>query len=291
MARLQDLLKQKAKATGTPLWVVEKDYAISYLVGAVSETALLDGLLTLKGGTALKKVYYEGYRFSEDLDYSTMKPNKEEDIHRGVEQAVKLMEQKLLQKGPFRSQLEPLELREPHPEGQIAYILRIQYPHQREPVCRLKIEITIDEQVLLSPKVLPVFHDYEEPFNAKASVYDLPEIAAEKFRALLQSLGRLQQKGWGADRASRDDYDLWWMLTKSDLTGTDIPGLTREKCAARGIQAVEYHDFFHELLVEVTRRNWDRLLVPFVSDPVEVGDVIHDLQIAAEKIWKKQVLK
>ena len=58
MRRIQNMLKQKASDTKIPLWIIEKDYAISYLLAGISEVPILSDLLVLKGGTALKKTYF-----------------------------------------------------------------------------------------------------------------------------------------------------------------------------------------------------------------------------------------
>lgn len=54
--------------------VLEKDYALSYLLAGIAQTPSLGEKIVLKGGSALEKLYYPGYRFSEDLDFSTLKP-------------------------------------------------------------------------------------------------------------------------------------------------------------------------------------------------------------------------
>ena len=71
MATVRQLLRQQADLHGVQFWIVEKDYALSYLLMAISTTEDLGDALVLKGGTALRKLYFRDYRFSEDLDYST----------------------------------------------------------------------------------------------------------------------------------------------------------------------------------------------------------------------------
>lgn len=57
---------------GTPFWVLEKDYALGYLLSGMAQTPALHDTLVLKGGTALRKFYFADYRFSEDLDFSAV---------------------------------------------------------------------------------------------------------------------------------------------------------------------------------------------------------------------------
>ena len=48
---------------------VEKDYVLSWVLYGISKHPQLSEWL-FKGGTALKKCYFETYRFSEDLDFT-----------------------------------------------------------------------------------------------------------------------------------------------------------------------------------------------------------------------------
>lgn len=49
---------------------IEKDYALSWVLFAISKNKILNKALVFKGGTVLKKAYFEDYRFSEDLDFT-----------------------------------------------------------------------------------------------------------------------------------------------------------------------------------------------------------------------------
>jgi predicted nucleotidyltransferase component of viral defense system len=50
--------------------VVEKDYVLGWLLAAISDHPALGPAWVFKGGTCLKKCYFETYRFSEDLDFT-----------------------------------------------------------------------------------------------------------------------------------------------------------------------------------------------------------------------------
>lgn len=51
---------------------VEKDYVLTWLLLAISRNETLSRILVFKGGTVLKKAYFEDYRFSEDLDFTLL---------------------------------------------------------------------------------------------------------------------------------------------------------------------------------------------------------------------------
>lgn len=50
--------------------VIEKDYMLGWLLAGISNHADLSKSWAFKGGTCLKKCYFETYRFSEDLDFT-----------------------------------------------------------------------------------------------------------------------------------------------------------------------------------------------------------------------------
>ncbi len=66
----RDEILTVAGETGLTPNVVEKDYVLGWLLAAVNANATLSSSWVFKGGTCLKKCYFETYRFSEDLDFT-----------------------------------------------------------------------------------------------------------------------------------------------------------------------------------------------------------------------------
>ena len=50
--------------------VIEKDYVLGWLLAGIFRSETLAPAWSFKGGTCLKKCYFETYRFSEDLDFT-----------------------------------------------------------------------------------------------------------------------------------------------------------------------------------------------------------------------------
>jgi len=50
----------------------EKDYILSWILTGISHAEDLRAALAFKGGTVLKKFYFDDYRFSEDLDFTLL---------------------------------------------------------------------------------------------------------------------------------------------------------------------------------------------------------------------------
>lgn len=70
MIRKQDILDRAGEWPLRPE-VVEKDYVLGWLLAALSTLPMRETWI-FKGGTSIKKCYFETYRFSEDLDFSLL---------------------------------------------------------------------------------------------------------------------------------------------------------------------------------------------------------------------------
>ena len=71
MIRKQDILDRAGEWQLRPD-VVEKDYVLGWLLISLGSLPELRSLWVFKGGTCVKKCYFETYRFSEDLDFSLL---------------------------------------------------------------------------------------------------------------------------------------------------------------------------------------------------------------------------
>ena len=61
-------IQQKAQSAEVRDQQIEKDYVLSWILKGIAMHKELSKLIVFKGGTVLKKIYFEDYRFSEDLD-------------------------------------------------------------------------------------------------------------------------------------------------------------------------------------------------------------------------------
>jgi len=278
MAEIGQRLHNYARGCGVRLDIVEKDYAISYLLAAIANTPGFGNRVALKGGTALKKLYYADYRFSEDLDFSTYPAGNLHNVNALMKQAIKNFNTLLQQRGPFDATYEPLSLKHPHPQGQIAFIVRVRFPYHRQPLCRLKVEITIDEPVLLPLQKRKLLHGFEEALNDAIQSYALLEIVAEKLRALLQSRERVLKRGWGASRVCRDYYDLWEILRREEIDKDTLVRILQPKCAVRNVSFQSSRDFLDPVLQRIASDEWNRQVMPFVPNAPSAQVVLGDLE-------------
>ena len=63
-------LKRKAAALGVDPTVMDLDYSLGWFIAAFYAANENLAQLYFKGGTCLRKCYFEDYRFSEDLDFT-----------------------------------------------------------------------------------------------------------------------------------------------------------------------------------------------------------------------------
>ncbi|WP_048146464.1 nucleotidyl transferase AbiEii/AbiGii toxin family protein [Pyrococcus abyssi] len=80
-------IKTIARKNGVPESTVERDYAQNWLLFGLSKTSLK---MALKGGTGIRKVYIENYRFSDDLDFTLLKGYSKETILNKLAKSVKI---------------------------------------------------------------------------------------------------------------------------------------------------------------------------------------------------------
>ena len=65
-------IQHKAREAGVRDQQIEKDYILSWILQGIANHPKLSARIVFKGGTVLKKVYFEDYRFSEDLDFTLL---------------------------------------------------------------------------------------------------------------------------------------------------------------------------------------------------------------------------
>jgi len=65
-------IQNKARDIGVRDQQIEKDYILSWILQGIAQHSTLSKTIVFKGGTVLKKIYFEDYRFSEDLDFTLL---------------------------------------------------------------------------------------------------------------------------------------------------------------------------------------------------------------------------
>ena len=180
--------------------VVEKDYALGWLLAGIGQHPDTSQTWVFKGGTCLKKCYFETYRFSEDLDFTLIDPSHLDEnflLKVSEEIAEWVYQQSGLEMPKQGLRFDVYQ----NPRGKPSVLGRIAY---RGPIApradlpRIKLDLTNDERVVLSPVRRRVHHGYSDaPVEGiEVLCYPYEEVFAEKLRAL------------GERELPRDLYDV-----------------------------------------------------------------------------------
>src|SRR3546814_17664191 len=81
----------KPRGRRVPEAVIERDYCLAWFLTGLAQHPLRE-FLAFKGGTALRRCWFENYRFSEDLDFSLIKPNELDAILSGLDEIFAIVE-------------------------------------------------------------------------------------------------------------------------------------------------------------------------------------------------------
>lgn len=253
--------------------VIEKDYVLGWLLAGIAQHPALARTWVFKGGTCLRKCYYETYRFSEDLDFTIVEGGAEApeellpiftDIAEWVQEESGI--ELVLDERSFRRRQN--KRGKPTTEGRIAY----RGPNVNPTLPKVKLDLTADEVLARRPVIRPVGHPYSDALSvSQVLCYSIDELFGEKLRAL-------------AERCRpRDLYDVVHMHRHPDLIGkaSAVRAVLAEKCAYARISVptedvIRSSPFRAEIEAE-----WDNMLghqlpkplAPFENFWASLGDV------------------
>ena len=284
MENLRLRLQNMARDLSVPMFILEKDYAISHLLVGISSVKALQDKLVFKGGTALKKYYYGDYRFSEDLDF-TLVDGIPDEFDELFQQAADKCLESMRVISPVEVILDELPSKNTHPGGQLAKRFRVRYPWQPNPMCSIKVEVTIDEIIVLKPERVDLIHEYGDILAAPLNCYSITEITLEKLRAILQTRKSIEEHGWTRVRP-RDFYDLWRLLSDyaDGFDKSVFQDLMNRKCSVRDVSFSDHRDFFDSRVIALASTAWEPRLSNLLSELPPFDQVMGALRVTLNEI-------
>lgn len=181
---------EHSRKFGLPANVIEKDYVLGWLLAGIYANKNLSSKWTFKGGTCLKKCYFETYRFSEDLDFTLTDYNhlNNDFLIANFTSIAKWVYDYSGIDIPIESIKFDMYN---NPRGNFSAMGKIGYrgPLQRKnSLSRIKLDLTADEILVQNPSQRTVHHPYSDVPNTgiKTLCYCYEEIFAEKTRALIE---------------------------------------------------------------------------------------------------------
>ena len=171
--------------------VVEKDYVLGWVLAGIARDEELVRVWLFKGGTCLKKCFFETYRFSEDLDFTITEPaqlDRDFLLSRFTRLGAWLYDTTGLELPAelLRFDVYDLKTGGRAGEGRIAY--RGPIAPRGGDLPRIKLDLTADERVVLPSVIRTVTHPFSDApaDEIAARCYAFEELFGEKVRALAQ---------------------------------------------------------------------------------------------------------
>jgi predicted nucleotidyltransferase component of viral defense system len=214
--------------------VIEKDYVLGWILAGVFADPDLAPAWVFKGGTCLKKCFFETYRFSEDLDFTVSAWSHLDEA---------FLRERFTRVSAWIQDASGIEIPvdrlrfdvHPNKRGALTCEGRLYYRGplgMRGDIPRVKLDLTVDELLVLPPVEQPISHPYSDlpAGGLQARCYAFPEIFAEKTRAL------------GERSRPRDLYDVVNLFRHQDRRpeASEILGILRRKCEFKGVDVPTY---------------------------------------------------
>jgi uncharacterized protein len=192
--------REMARVYGVPISSIERDYAQNWFLSTLSGKMKM----ALKGGTGIRKVYIEGYRFSDDLDFTLMEDYTLTQINNAL--GLALRDAREFSGISFLDEVRLESVCNGFTASIFFRILRA----SGNPI-RIKIDLTAPsrEIILVKPEMRLIIHPYSDTLRSEILAYRLEEVFSEKIRSLFERT------------RPRDLYDVW-RLKDLDLGDHEI---------------------------------------------------------------------
>jgi predicted nucleotidyltransferase component of viral defense system len=267
-------IARRANIEGVRQQQIEKDYIISWILWGISNNDLLKEALIFKGGTCIKKIHIEDYRYSEDMDF-ILNPEKEEGIiNDDIYSAFKIVFNEIKEAANIDLSI-PEDSKEVHESGGIKFFIQYVGPLGGRGD-HMKTGISKGEKLEFDVERFPMFNQYsdiDEEEEVNVQCYGLEEIVIEKMAALM---GRT---------IPRDLYDFEYLTNTEGIELQNIFYEYRAKAEHKGHSP----DEFEEKVTgkeKTLEKAWEDNLSHQIKDLRKFKDVWRDFHKQLRKLEK-----
>jgi predicted nucleotidyltransferase component of viral defense system len=260
-------IQNKAREVGVRDQQIEKDYILSWILQGIAQHEQLSSAIVFKGGTVLKKVYFENYRFSEDLDFTLLDNDiSNEQIFEWFAEVFEYI------RDEANIPLEIIDNNE-HEEGGINFYISYVGPlgglgaNKK----KVKVDISRSETLVFEPVMKDVFLGYSDQEAHQLLCYPLEEVLVEKMRSVMQ---RMQ---------ARDFYDIWYLLEIQEMDAVYYTVEFRTKCESKEIDPTDFHNKLGQRLPQYKGR-WKSSMADQIQDLPDFDEVVRDVMRHLKKI-------
>jgi predicted nucleotidyltransferase component of viral defense system len=259
-------IQQKARVVGLRDQQIEKDYIISWILFGIAKHEQLSMTIVFKGGTVLKKIYFEDYRFSEDLDFTLLnKETSHEQIFSWFKEVFEFIKEEA------NIPLEIMDNNQPEDSDIHFYISYIGPLGGQGNNKRVKVDISLREHLVFTPVVKDVIIDYADIEEHQLLCYSLEEVMVEKMRSVMQ---RMQ---------ARDFYDIWYLLEEHGMNADFYLNEFEAKCKIKDIQHTDFLKKLTERLPQYKGR-WQTSMRDQIKDLPNFDQVEREVKKHLKKL-------
>jgi len=259
-------IQQKARTVGVRDQQIEKDYILSWILKGIAQYEQLSKVIVFKGGTVLKKIYFEDYRFSEDLDFTLINNEiSNEKIFEWFKETFEYIKEEA------NIPLEIIDNNEHEDGGINFYISYIGPLGGQGNNKRVKIDISRSEQLVFEPVMKDVFIGYSDMGEHQLLCYPLEEVLVEKMRSVMQ---RMQ---------ARDFYDIWYLLEEHGMEADFYLNEFEAKCKSKELNYTDFQKKLSERLPQYKGR-WQSSMGEQIKDLPDFDQVVREVQRHLKKL-------
>ena len=254
---------------------VQKDYVLGWILRAFSSHPELSKWV-FKGGTCLKKCFFETSRFSEDLDFTIPKSIliSKELIQDFLSEMCSEIESLTGITFPRKDwKIDKYE----NKRGNTSFLVRIPFDGPLKlpsrSLQRIKFDLTQDE-LLADDSVLRDLHQvYSDKLDPvpKIRCYSINEILAEKTRALVERFGR-----------ARDVYDVVNISRnfRIEISPGRAAEIAQAKFEFKELEKPSVQYILESIDLDLLRTNWENQLAHQINELPQADSFIADLHNA-----------
>ena len=259
-------IQNKAREVGVRDQQIEKDYILSWILQGIAQQEELSTTITFKGGTVLKKVYFEDYRFSEDLDFTLLDNDiSNEQIFEWFSEVFEYI------RDEANIPLEIIDNNE-HEDGGINFYMSYVGPLGGIGANkRVKVDISRSEQLQFEPVMQNTFLGYSDQEEHQLLCYPLEEVLVEKLRSVMQ---RMQ---------ARDFYDIWYLLEIHEMDVAFYSIEFRAKCESKEIDPTDFQNKLAQRLPQYKGR-WQASMADQIQDLPDFDQVEREVMRHLKKL-------
>jgi len=263
-------INQAAEKYHVPAETIEKDYVICWILNCLSASKLKDDFV-FYGGTAIKRMYFEDHRFSEDIDLISAKAQTQDfliaELRKQLSKAKELVN--------LAMTVNPDRTLSSGTRTQIF----VEYSGYDEIIGapkEIRFDFVMDMDLYGDKEEGKLFESYSDLKGKKGvfPVMTLNTILAGKLGLLMSSVRK----------EPRDVYDIWFLLNRLDQFKFNMKAMQKAFKQKQGFYAASAVLKPH-LNNRLYKDRWEIQLSKQIAQLPAVEDVLKDIELRLNELF------